>query len=43
VAIVIETEDGRKFIAQTTMALFLSAARAFKAIEDEMSGSNARN
>ena len=43
VAIVIEMEDGRRFIAQTTMALFLSAARAFKAIEEEMSGSNTRN
>lgn len=43
VAIVIETKDGRKFIAETTMALFLSAARAFKAVEDEMSGDNAKN
>jgi hypothetical protein len=43
VAIVVETQDGRKFIAETTMALFLSAARAFKAIEDEMSGNNTRN
>lgn len=43
VAVVIETEDGQKFIAQTTMALFLAAARAFKAIEDEMNGENAKN
>ena len=43
VAVVIETQDGRKFIAETTMALFLSAARAFKAVEEEMSGDNAKN
>lgn len=43
VAIVIETEDGRQFVAETTMALFLTAARALKAVEDEMNGENAKN
>jgi hypothetical protein len=43
IAIVIKFPDGTEVMAQTTMALFLAAARAFKATEDEMSGSNSKN
>ena len=43
VAVVIQLPDGKQFIAETTMALFLAAAAGLKAIEEETSGSNARN
>jgi hypothetical protein len=43
VAICIQMPDGTQYMAETTMALFLSASRALKSVEDEMSGSNARN
>lgn len=43
IAIVIKTEDGREFVAETSLALFLAAARAIKACEDEMNGENAKN
>lgn len=43
VAVLIEMPDGSKFVAQTTTALFLAAARALKAVEEEASGSNANN
>ena len=43
IAIVITTPDGKQFIGETSMALFLAAARAMKAIESEMSGENQSN
>jgi hypothetical protein len=43
VVICIQLPDGTQHLAETTMALFLSASRALKSADDEMSGSNARN
>lgn len=43
VSICIRMPDGKQFVAETTMKLFLSAARAMKAVEEEMSGANEKN
>lgn len=43
ISIAVKLPDGTDVMAQTTMALFLAAARALKAREDEMSGANSRN
>jgi hypothetical protein len=43
VAIAVKLPDGTDVMVQTTMALFLAAARALKATEDEMGGANSRN
>lgn len=43
VTVAIQVASGETYCGQTTMNLFLAAASALKAREEEMSGSNSRN
>lgn len=43
VYVVIEMPDGKQYIAETTMTLFLGAATAMRAADEETAGTNRRN